>query len=107
MRKFFLLLCWLTVLAAIAGFGMLLSVFPRHPQTFKGWVWLFVLALPITLLGEFLGDRLWKNRLAQTIEQRTANQTLSLLRIAYGLAVMLFVLVAAFSLGVFLALKVD
>lgn len=107
LRQLFPLLRWLVLLIFIASFGVLLSVFPQDPQTLIGWMGFIALALPMVLLGDFVSDMLWGNRLAQAIERRTAHQTLSLYRIGYGLAVTLCVLVPAFSLGVFLALKVD
>jgi hypothetical protein len=85
---------------------MLLSVFPRYPSTLAGWVGLMALALPVTLVGEFVGSLFWRNRVAQVIEQRTAGSSLSWLRIGYGFVVILLVFSAAFGWAIILAVKV-
>jgi hypothetical protein len=63
-----------------------------------GWVLLFALALPLTLVGEFVGEFFWRNRIAQAIVARSSGSSVSLLRLGYAFAVML--LFFALALGV-------
>ena len=64
----------------------------------KEWLWLFLLALPITLVFELIGTFIWQNPLAKSIEKRTENSELSFIRILYGLFFLL--LLAAILIGV-------
>ncbi len=86
---------WYCALTMIAAVGMLIFAFPSHPKSSTGWLWFFVLALPITLIGEAIGEGLWRNPLAKRIEQKTSTHSFSWLRIAYGFVVMLLVFAAA------------
>lgn len=45
------------------SFGTLTSI--------SGWAWLLLLALPIQLGADFLGDLLWKNKVAHALEIKT------------------------------------
>jgi len=58
-------------------------VLPRPPVD-GDLIWVFILALPLQLVGEFLGDVLWKNRVSHFVEQKTAAKSFSVLRILYG-----------------------
>lgn len=100
------IVCWYIVLTVAASIGMLLSVFPHFPKMPMGWVWLFVFSLPVTIVGEFIGNSIWKNRVAKAIERRTSERSLSWLRICYGFVVMLLVFGTAFYFSALLALKV-
>lgn len=80
----------LQFLAIYLGFSIALGLlwlllpFANTPTSISGWAWLLLLALPIQLGAEFLGDLLWKNKVAQAIEIQTEQQSFSWLRIAYG-----------------------
>src|SRR5450830_492134 len=78
-------------LTVAASFGMLILAFPSHPKTSMDWVWLFALALPVTLAGELVGQFIFHNRIAKYIEKRSADRSLSWLRICYGFVAMLLV----------------
>jgi hypothetical protein len=61
---------WYAAGAAIAGLLLLLDGFPYHPKSRLGWVVFFLAALPIMLVGEWVGDCLaWYPRKAG-VEQR-------------------------------------
>lgn len=64
MRKLLpLVAVWLGLSVLMAGW-FLLSSWPAHPRSPLGWTILVVGALPLALLGEYLGDRLiFPNRL--------------------------------------------
>lgn len=70
-------------LSAIAAILVLLEVFPTHPTTASGWGLLLVLALPLTIVGELVGEALWRNRLAQAVEAGTKERSFSVLRVLY------------------------
>ena len=84
-----------------ASFGMLVFAFPHYPKTLVGWAAFFLLALPITLVGEAVEERLWRNRVAQAIERRTEGQSFSWLRIAYGFLIMLALFAVVWGLALF------
>lgn len=54
------------------------------PATRGQWLAIFLLALPVQLAGELVGNFMWNNRLAQSVDRATAHKSLSLLRIGYG-----------------------
>jgi di/tricarboxylate transporter len=90
------------LLSAIAAVGVLIGIFPKHPTTIGGWCLLLVLALPIIIVGELIGEALWRNRLAQAIEAKTKERSLSALRIIYALMVMLLLFSLVFAVGQFM-----
>lgn len=71
--------------------GLLWAIlsYPNLPSTPVEWVWVFALALPLQLAGEFLGEILWKNKVTQLVAQKTAEKSVSLLRIFYLLLYLL------------------
>lgn len=76
-------------LSLLMALLLLLYSFPNYPKSLNGWAWLFLLALPITLVGELFGETVWRNPVANSIEIHTAEKRFSWLRICYGLIVML------------------
>ena len=89
-------------LSVIAAMGVLIGVFPKHPTTLNGWLVLLVLALPLTIVGELVGEVIWRNRLAHAIESNTKGQSLSGLRMLYVLVAMLLVFGLVFVVGHFM-----
>lgn len=71
--------------------GLLWAVlsYPDIPSTISEWVWILALALPLQLAGEFLGERFWNNKATRFVEQKTAAQSFSLIRILYGVFLLL------------------
>ncbi|NHZ43917.1 hypothetical protein [Massilia aquatica] len=74
----FLVLLWLGL-----GAGEL-------PATVTQWLWLLVLAVPLHLAGELIGQGLWGNRAGRFVEQKTAGKRLSVLRMLYAFLMILF-----------------
>lgn len=71
--------------------------YPNIPSTPSGWLWAFLLAIPLQLAFEFLGELVSKNKATRLIEQKTAEQSFSLVRILYG--VVLFLVFAGLVIG--------
>lgn len=63
--------------------------YPELPSTAGGWLTIFALALPAQLALEFAGELWWNNRMTRYVDKETASTSLSLVRIAYGVALML------------------
>jgi hypothetical protein len=85
-------------LSVASGLGWIILSYPDTPSTTAQWLWLFALALPVQLAGEFVGELLWNNKASRLVEQKTAAKSFSLLRICYGLVLLL--LFAGLLLGV-------
>ena len=56
-----------------AGFALLVAI-PYHPRTMWGWLLLFLLALPLWLIGEWLGRLIFTNKLAHAIDSQSDNR---------------------------------
>ncbi|WP_092393230.1 hypothetical protein [Collimonas sp. OK412] len=80
---------WYIALSVAAILGMLVLAFPDYPNTQSGWLWFFVLALPVTLVGDLIGEFTFRNRVAQAILEKSQGKAFSSLRILYGLIAML------------------
>lgn len=78
-------------LCALLGGVALVSSFPQWPSSWQGWLALFVLIIPITLVGEGVGELLRRNQVTRAVEQRTQANSFSWLRIGYFLVVGLLV----------------
>jgi uncharacterized membrane protein YqgA involved in biofilm formation len=83
----------------IAAIGLLILSFPDIPESPKQWLILFVVALPVTIVGEFIGIGIQKNPLGSHIQNKTKNKEFSWLRIIYALIAM-FVVFLVFYLMV-------
>lgn len=96
------LLRWLAtyvLLSAALGGIALLTSFPARPGSWLGWLLLFALIVPLTLVGEGIGELLHRNRIAAAVEQRSRGRGLSWLRIGYMLVVMLALMGAVAGVG--------
>ena len=89
-------------LSAVAAVGVLMGAFSKHPTTVNGWVLLLLLALPLTIVGELIGEVIWRNRIAHAVEENTTGQSLSGLRILYALVAMLLLFGLVFTVGYFM-----
>ncbi len=79
----------------VSGLLFLLYVFPSHPKTGIGWVLFFLLALPLIIVGEKLGELI--------LNRKFLNQWPSLCRILYGVIVLS--VICAIIVGVLYLLK--
>lgn len=77
-------------LSVLLGLIWVASTYPDIPATAGQWLWILALALPLQIAGEFLGERLWNNKVTRQMERKTAAKSFSLLRIAYGVIYFLF-----------------
>jgi hypothetical protein len=91
--------------SVVATLGMLITSFPNYPKTLLGWVWMFVIALPVVIVFELLGWVVWNNRLAQSIETRSSDREFSWLRISYGLVAMLCVFGIAWWIAMYFGIE--
>ena len=93
MRLLRLLLMYLLVAFVAAGL-LLLDLWPWHPSSWRAWLLFVVLALPVTLLVEWLGETVLNNPLSRSVDRGTASRSFSWLRIGYlvALAILVFAL---------------
>jgi hypothetical protein len=98
MRRILKFLGWYIGLSTIAALGWLILSFPNYPHSLEGWSWLFLIALPITIIGEFIGEIVSRNPVTQYVENRTSTNSFSLQRIFFHFIVML--LLFGFILGI-------
>jgi hypothetical protein len=71
-------------LSLSAGIGWLILDFPSHPKSASGCFWLFMLVLPLIIVGEYVGEFLWNNKVTRVVELKTTGRSFSWLRIAYA-----------------------
>ena len=84
-------------LSILLGLVFLALSYPWLPSTPGQWLALCLLALPVQLLAEFIGNFLWNNPLAQSVDRSTSHRSLSLLRIGYGVFAVLACIGLAFA----------
>jgi|SRR5580658_802349 hypothetical protein len=82
-------------LSLISAPILLLQLLPFHPRTTLGWVILGAAAVPVTALGELIGDFLLKNHVAAAVDRKTSGTSLSWLRIGYVLVAFISFFVVA------------
>ncbi|MEZ0233242.1 MAG: hypothetical protein ACAH12_10415 [Methylophilaceae bacterium] len=105
MARLLRFIAWYIALTFVAGLILLVFAFPKHPETLRGWLIFFSLTLPVTLLGELIGEGVWRNPAAKVIEEKSAGQEFSWLRIAYGFIAMLIVFGLFWGLAIFLGIN--
>jgi hypothetical protein len=89
MRRILKFTGWYLVFSTVAAIGMLIHTFPNYPKSLGGWAWFFFLALPVTLIGEAIGEAARQNPIAKDMEDRMSKRSFLWLRICYGFAVIL------------------
>jgi hypothetical protein len=70
-------------LSVFASVALVLDTWPRVPTSRIEWTFLFVIALPVTFLGDWLSQGLLTNPFSVAIERRTRGSTFSWLRVLY------------------------
>jgi hypothetical protein len=88
-----------SVVSVFATIALLVDTWPHHPTSLRAWSFLFVIAFPVTVLGEWLAEGLLSNPLSAAVERRTARSRLSPMRIAYCLTV--YVLLGICAVAIF------
>jgi hypothetical protein len=77
---------------------LLIYAFPFHPKSLPGWLFIFIVALPIIVLAELPGEKFWTNPITNKIEKLTSRQAFSWTRIF--LYVLLILLVCGIAYGI-------
>jgi hypothetical protein len=91
MRPFrFLLIC--VIIALVAAGLLLLDLWPWHPTSWRAWLLFFVIALPVTIAGEWLAEAVLNNPLSKSVDRATTGRSFSWYRIGYLLGLALLVL---------------
>ncbi len=76
--------------------GCLMLFYGVRPTTATGWIILFVFALPLWLLGEWIGEKLTSKRVSKVIDD--SERQVSILRMMYLLVVMIVCLAVLLGL---------
>jgi hypothetical protein len=98
-RKQIVRFLWIYFFVSIFATAALpIDTWPHHPTSILTWVLLFAISLPVTLLGEWLGDGLMDNPLTVSIERGTRGSKLSWARIAYFVAMLVLLAICAAAL---------
>jgi hypothetical protein len=90
-------------LSLVYGALLLLQILPVHPRSVLGWGILFALAVPVALVGELVGDILFRNPIARAVEKRTRGTKLSWARIGYALVAVISAITLAWFALLFFA----
>jgi len=88
LSRFFAFYFLIAVLAAVA---LLIPLCPWHPWSVRSWIMYIALALPVMVVGEWVGDRLLSNPLSDVVERRTRGRRFSWVRVAYVVSLTLVV----------------
>ena len=65
-------------------FALLSGVWPK---SITGWFIVFIFGLPTILLGEFLGEKLFSDKISQAIDKEKKEKIISSRRMAYALII--------------------
>jgi hypothetical protein len=95
------ILCTYLLVAATAVVLLLIDLWPWRPSSRFGWLVLALLALPILIAGDWVGDKLLGNPVSHAVDRSTARIELSWLRVAYLLTLVLVLIVTALLFGYF------
>jgi hypothetical protein len=81
-------------LALAAGVMALLQLWPWQPKTAIGWGALLILALPVTVAGEWIGQRIFNKRVSDSLGASAEPGSIAWMRVAYGVAVVVVIAAA-------------
>lgn len=96
MRQLFRFAGVYLAVSTFAGIALLADTWPLYPRSSVEWILLFVIALPVTVLGEWLAEGLTSNPLSAKVERSRRRVGFSWARVGYYLATyVLFGLCAA------------
>jgi len=95
LKKIFRFAVIYLILSALAALGVLIDTWPRYPHSVIQWSILLIIALPLSVLGEWLADRTLRSRMSHAVENRTKGAELSWLRVGYLLALTIVFTVCA------------
>lgn len=80
-------------------FALLSGVWPK---SITGWVIVLIFGLPAMILGEFIGEKLFSDKVSQTIDKDKKDKIISIRRMAYALIIGIITTVVILLLGYFL-----
>jgi hypothetical protein len=86
------LLRFVAIYLLVAGAAALLLLIPLWPwrsSSPQGWALYAILALPIMIAGEWIGDKVLHNRLSRAVDRATRQRQFSWFRIGYLIALTL------------------
>lgn len=94
-------------LAASLFIGVPFALFSGvWPKGIKGWVIVFIFGLPSLILCEFIGEKLFSNKISHTIDKDKKDKIISIRRMAYALTIGIIITVVVTLLGYFLRMHV-
>lgn len=86
------------IVSAFASIALLADTWPYHPTSLPAWSFLFVVAIPVTVVGEWLAEGVLNNPVSASVERRTRQTAFSWTRVAYYLAVYVLLGICAVTL---------
>jgi hypothetical protein len=86
------------IVSVLAVVALLVDTWPLYPRSILDWGLLLVIVLPVTVLGDWLSDRVLSSSLPFASGTRTRKAPRSWLRIGYQLA--LYVLFAICAVAI-------
>jgi uncharacterized membrane protein len=57
------------------------------PKSITGWLIVFIFGLPTIILGEYIGEKLFSDKISQTIDKKNREKIISIRRMAYALII--------------------
>ena len=69
------------------------------PKNMMGWIIIVVCGLPTLILGEFLGEKLFSQKISHTLDPAKKDKIISVRRMAYALVVGIAVTALVILLG--------
>lgn len=74
------------IVSVLAAVALLVDTWPIYPRSLLRWILLLIIAVPVSVLGEWLSDGALSCSLSLAVEARTRGSQFSWLRIGYYLA---------------------
>jgi hypothetical protein len=94
-----LIKCFLLYLAASVFIGVPFALLSGiWPKNMMGWIFVGVFGFPILILGEFLGEILFGQRISRALDPAKRDKVISVRRMAYALVVAVAVSALGFLL---------
>ncbi len=87
-------------LVVVLSIGILFALFSGFwPKSIIGWSAVLIFGLPAVLLGEFLGEKLFSNKISNALDKNQKNKLISIRRMAYALIVGIITTIIIVFLG--------
>ena len=69
------------------------------PKSITGWVIVFIFGLPTMLMGEYIGEKLFSDKINQAIDNGKIDKIISARRMAYALIIGIVTTAVTFFIG--------